>query len=165
MTPQKHVVVCGGGIVGLCCAHYLARDGHRVTLLERDGENHDTCAGGSAGYVSPSHVIPLAAPGMVLKGLKWMMSSRSPFYIKPRLSTDLMRWGWLFARACTPQHTERAAPVLRDLCLGGRKLFLELADVTGNAFELKKEGLLNLCKTQEGLDHEAHGLAKRANEL
>jgi len=76
-----------------------------------------------------------------------------------------MRWGWLFARSCTPDHTARAAPVLRDLCLSGRELFLELADLTGNAFELKKEGLLNLCKTQEGLDHEAHGLAKLANEL
>jgi D-amino-acid dehydrogenase len=76
-----------------------------------------------------------------------------------------MRWGWLFARSCTPEHTVRAAPVLRDLCLGGRKLFLELAELTDNTFELKKEGLLNLCKTQEGLDHEAHGLAQLANEL
>ena len=165
MSQGKSVVICGGGIVGLSCAYYLAREGWSVTVLERNAEGADSCAQGSAGYISPSHVIPLAAPGMVLKGLKWMLSSRSPFYIKPRLSADLMRWGWLFARACTPQHTERAAPVLRDLCLGGRKLFLELADATGNVFELRKEGLLNLCKTQEGLDHEAHGLAKLANEL
>src|SRR4051794_1560722 len=89
MNDQKQVVVCGGGIVGLSCAYYLARDGHHVTLVERDGENHDTCAGGSAGYVSPSHVIPLAAPGMVALGMKWMLSSRSPFYIKPRLDAEL----------------------------------------------------------------------------
>ena len=78
---QRSVVVCGGGIVGLSCAYYLARDGFRVTLLEKNAEGADTCADGSAGYVSPSHVIPLASPGMVWKGLKWMMSSRSPFYI------------------------------------------------------------------------------------
>ena len=165
MASSKSVIVCGAGIVGLSCAYSLAREGWSVTVLERNAEGADSCAQGSAGYISPSHVIPLAAPGMVLKGLKWMMSSRSPFYIKPRLSTDLMRWGWLFARSCNPRHTERAAPVLRDLCLSGRKLFLELADATGNAFELKTEGLLNLCKTQEGLDHEAHGLATLANEL
>ena len=165
MAFSKSVIVCGGGIVGLSCAYYLARDGWSVTVVERNAEGADSCAQGSAGYVSPSHVIPLAAPGMVWKGLKWMTSPRSPFYIKPRLNADLMRWGWLFARACTTRHTERAAPVLRDLCLGGRKLFVELADLTGNAFELRKEGLLNLCKTQEGLDHEAHGLAKIANEL
>ena len=165
MRQSKSVIICGGGIVGLCCAYYLARDGCRVTLVERNAEGADSCAHGSAGYISPSHVIPLAAPGMVWKGLKWMLSSRSPFYIKPRLDSDLMRWGWLFARACTDAHTRRAAPVLRDLCLGGRKLFIELADITGQAFELKTEGLLNLCKTQECLDHEAHGLARIAREL
>ena len=151
--------------MGLCTAYYVAREGFRVTVLERNAEEADSCAHGSAGYVSPSHVIPLSAPGMVLTGLKWMLSSRSPFYIQPRLDGDLMRWGWLFARACSQAHVRRSAPVLRDLCLSGRKLFVELADITGNAFELKTEGLLNLCKTQETLDHEAHGLAALANEV
>ena len=161
----KSVLICGGGIVGLCSAYYLAREGFRVTLVERNAAGDDSCAHGSAGYISPSHVIPLAAPGMVFKGLKWMLNSRSPFYIKPRLDGELMRWGWLFARSCTAAHTRRAAPILRDLCLGGRKLFVDLADITGNAFELKTEGLLNLCRTQQGLDHEAHGLARIAREL
>jgi D-amino-acid dehydrogenase len=165
MRQAKSVIICGGGIVGLCSAYYLAREGFRVTLVERSAEGADSCAHGSAGYISPSHVIPLAAPGMVLKGLKWMLSSRSPFYIQPRLDGDLMRWGWLFARHCTARHTRRAAPVLRDLCLGGRRLFLELADITGHAFELQTEGLLNLCQTQAVLDHEAHGLAAIARGL
>jgi D-amino-acid dehydrogenase len=165
MGNSRSVIICGGGVVGICCAYYLAREGYRVTLIERNEEGSDSCAHGSAGYVSPSHVIPLAAPGMVWKGLKWMLSSRSPFYIKPRLDADLMRWGWLFAKACTPAHTQQAAPVLRDLCLGSRELFTELARITGDAFELKTEGLLNLCKTQECLDHETHGLARIANEL
>ena len=165
MRTNKSVIICGGGIVGLSCAYYLAREGWRVTLVERNAEGADSCAQGSAGYISPSHIVPLSAPGMILQGLKWMMDSRSPFYIKPRFDGDLMRWGWLFARACTHDHTRRAAPVLRDLCLGGRRLFLELADITGDAFELQKEGLLNLCKSQECLDHEAHGLGALANEL
>lgn len=164
MSAQKHVVVCGGGIVGLCCAYYLARDGHRVTLLERDGADHDTCAGGSAGYVSPSHVIPLAAPGMVALGLKWMLSSRSPFYIKPRLDAELFRWGWHFMRSCNARNVSRGAPVLADLCLRSRELFCEFADATQNEFQLAKHGVMNVCKTQQMLDHEAHGLAKLANE-
>jgi len=165
MASSRSVVICGGGIVGLCCAHYLAREGWAVTVVERSAEGADSCAQGSAGYVSPSHVIPLAVPGMVWKGLKWMTSSRSPFYIKPRLDAGLFRWGWLFARACTPEHTRRSAPLLRDLCLGGRRLFVELHEATAQAFELRQEGLLNLCQTAEGLDHEAHGLAALANEL
>jgi D-amino-acid dehydrogenase len=165
MRESKSVIICGGGIVGLCCAYYLAREGRAVTVIERHGEDRDHCALGSAGYISPSHVIPLAAPGMVWQGMKWMLNPRSPFYIKPRLDSDLMRWSWLFWRACNPRQVGRAAPLLRDLCLGSRALFEEFDDITGHAFELKKEGLLNLCKTQQGLDHEAHGLARLANEL
>ncbi len=164
MAKQKHVVVCGGGVIGLCCAYYLAREGHRVTLVERDAEDHDSCANGSAGYVSPSHVIPLAAPGMVAMGLKWMLNPRSPFYIKPRLEADLVRWGWLFMRSCTKRHVERAAPVLRDLCLASRALFEEFADLTRNDFLLEKQGLLMLCKTEQALEHE-DALIRLANGL
>src|ERR1041385_2761192 len=90
---SRTVIVCGGGIVGLCAAHYLARAGFAVTLIERNAEGADSCAVGSAGYISPSHLAPIAAPGMVWQGLKWMLSSRSPFYIQPRLDPDLIRWG------------------------------------------------------------------------
>ena len=89
MSDSRSVMVCGGDIVGLRAAHYLARAGFAVTRLERN-----------AGYISPSHLAPIAAPGMVWQGLKWMLSSRSPFYIQPRLDPELIRWGRLFARSC-----------------------------------------------------------------
>jgi len=162
---SKTVIVCGGGILGLCSAYYLAREGFAVTLLDRSPEGGDACAQGSAGYVSPSHVQPISSPGMVWQGLKWMTSSRSPFYIQPRLDPDLIRWGWLFARSCTPEHTKRAAPVLAQHCLESRKLFVELAAQTGNSFEFREEGLFNLCKTQETLDKYSKGLAALANSV
>ncbi len=152
-------------MLGLSTAYYLAREGWQVTVIERNAEGADSCAHGSAGYVSPSHVEPISAPGMVWKGLKWMMSSRSPFYIKPRLDSDLIRWGWLFARHCTEEHRRRSAPVLRDLCLGGRRLFVELSEITGDTFELKQAGLMNVCQTQETLDKYTHGLAALCNEV
>ncbi|MFO1448293.1 MAG: FAD-dependent oxidoreductase [Opitutaceae bacterium] len=165
MKSGKHVLVCGGGIVGLCCAYSLSREGFAVTVVERNAEGADSCAQGSAGYVSPSHVEPISAPGMVWQGLKWMTSSRSPFYIKPRLNLDLMRWGWLFARHCTPEHRLRAAPVLAQHCLESRKLFVELAEKTGNRFEFREEGLFNLCKSPETVAKYEKGLAALANAV
>jgi D-amino-acid dehydrogenase len=165
MRQTKSVIICGGGVLGLSSAYYLAREGWQVTVVERNAEGADSCAQGSAGYISPSHVEPISAPGMVWKGLKWMLSSRSPFYIKPRLDSDLIRWGWLFARHCTEAHRRRSAPILRDLCLESRRRVVELSEITGDAFELKTAGLMNACQTQETLDKYTHGLAALCNEV
>ena len=104
---SKHIVIVGGGIIGLCAAHYAARRGHRVTILERNSSERDGCSYGNAGMVVPSHIIPLAAPGVVALALKWMWNPESPLYIKPRLDWDLITWGLRFMRASNAKHVER----------------------------------------------------------
>jgi D-amino-acid dehydrogenase len=160
----KHIVIIGGGVIGLCAAHYCLERGLRVTLLERNPAQRDGCSFGNAGMVTPSHFIPLAAPGMVMMGLKMMWNQNSPFYIKPRLSWDLMRWSYRFWRASTTARVKEAAPLLRDLCLASRACFEELADANGNEFGLVKQGLLMLCKTRHTLEEESH-TADQANKL
>jgi D-amino-acid dehydrogenase len=155
MPPQKSVVIIGGGVIGLCTAFYAVRRGHRVTVLERESADHAGCSWGNAGLVVPSHIVPLAAPGMVRLGLKWMWNPESPFWIKPRLDRDLLGWGVKFWRAATTAHVARSAPLLRDLHLASRALFEELADLPGGDFGLEKKGLLNLCRSPHALDEEA----------
>jgi D-amino-acid dehydrogenase len=164
VTKGRDVVVCGAGIVGLSSAYYLLERGHRVTVLERGEPDHDCCSLGNAGFISPSHFVPLAAPGMVRKALSWMGDPESPFYVHPRLDPELLSWGIRFWRASTPKRAERAAPLLRDLNLRSRALFEELADRTGNAFGLAREGLLQLLRTEHGLEEESR-LAMRSREL
>jgi D-amino-acid dehydrogenase len=151
----KHILVIGAGVIGLSTAYYAARRGHRVTVLDRQAEERDGCSFGNAGMIVPSHFVPLAAPGMVALGLKWMWNPESPFYIQPRWSWDLLSWGYKFWRAATPAHVARAAPLLRDLHLASRACFEELARWPGNNFGLVQRGLLLLCKTQHTLDEEA----------
>ncbi len=164
MSGTKHILILGGGVIGLSAAYYCARRGFAVTVVDRNPEQRDGCSFGNAGMVVPSHFIPLAAPGMVELGLKWMWNPESPFWIKPRLDLDLMNWGYLFWRACSPEHVARSAPLLRDLSLASRNEFEELAALPDNDFGLVKKGLLMLCKTQHGLDDEARA-AERAREL
>src|ERR1700761_1558635 len=106
---MKRVVVVGGGVIGLSVAHECARRGHRVTVIERAPERRGASFG-NAGMVVPSHFIPLAAPGMIALGLKWMWNPESPFYIQPRLVWDLITWAIRFWRASTPERVKRAAP-------------------------------------------------------
>lgn len=160
----RSVCVVGGGIIGLCCAFYALRNGCAVTLIERGGPEADGCSQGNAGMIVPSHFVPLAAPGMVSYGLKVMLNPESPFWIRPRLSWDLIEWGWRFVRAANAGHVARAAPLLRDLNLASRRCYEELADLPGHEFGLTKRGLLMLCKTERAL-HEETRLADQAHQL
>ena len=164
MTKPREVVVIGAGIVGLCSAYYLLERGHRVTILERGEPDHDCCSLGNAGFISPSHFVPLAAPGIVVKALRWMGDPESPFYIHPRFDVALVAWGIRFWRASSRERAEKAAPLLRDLNLQSRALYEALAVRTGNAFDLRREGLLVLLQSKRGLEEEA-ALAERSRAL
>jgi D-amino-acid dehydrogenase len=159
----KSVVVVGGGVVGLCSALYLRRRGHRVTVIERGGPHDEGCSFGNAGFVVPSHLVPLAAPGMVARGVAMMFRRHSPFYIRPRIDRDLADWCWRFYRSSTRQHVARAAPLLRNLSLASRTCYEELAAEAGNDFGLEKRGLLMLCRGERALAEERHtvDLARR----
>jgi D-amino-acid dehydrogenase len=152
---KKHIVITGGGIIGLAIADAAVRRGHRVTILERSARPGESCALGSAGMIVPSHFIPLAAPGAVALALRWMWNPESPLYIRPRLSSDLLAWGWRFLRAANAKHVERSAPLLRDLQLASRASFEEWPSRFGDAFGLTTKGLLMLCRSEHGLHEEA----------
>ena len=160
----RDVAVIGGGVAGLASAYYLLERGHRVRILERGAPAHDCCSLGNMGFISPSHFLPLAAPGIVGQAIRWMGDPESPFYVKPRLDPELLSFGWRFWRASSPRRAHAAGPLLRDLNLASRNLFLELADRTRNEFELTRGGLLALFQTPRELTREAHHAA-RSREL
>jgi D-amino-acid dehydrogenase len=159
---RKRVVVVGGGVIGLCCAYYIARSGREVVVLERGREDGNNCSSENAGMVVPSHFTPLAAPGVVTQGLKWLLDRESPFYVRPRLSLELMRWGWTFLRHANSRHAAGCVGLLRDLHLASRAAFEELANDID--FGLQQLGLLMLCETDKLLEEEA-ALAERAREM
>lgn len=159
---NNKVVIVGGGVIGLCSAYYALKRGFHVTVIEREAAGGDNCSMGNAGMIVPSHFTPLAAPGMISKGLRWMFNPESPFYVRPRVNLDLMRWGWLFYRNSTKRHVAESSSLLLDLNLESRRLFTELAE--DQDFGLEKRGLLMLCKTAKGLDEEGE-VSHAANKL
>ena len=160
---SKNVVVIGGGIIGLTSAYYLHKEGHNVTIV--DQSNLDGGASYvNAGYLSPSHIIPLSAPGVMKKGIKWMFNPSSPLYIKPRLDFDFLKWVWAFNRSCTPKHVAKAAPVIRDISVLSQELFDDIIKTEGFSSHYEKKGLLMLCQSEKVLEAEVK-TANLANEL
>jgi D-amino-acid dehydrogenase len=162
--PGPNVLILGAGVAGLCTAWELLQRGYRVTVVDREGPERQSASHGNSGMIVPSHFVPLAAPGMVALGLKWMWNSESPFWVRPRLDADLCRWAMLFAGAARPERVAAAAPLLRDLSLASKACFEELAARHGNVFALQKRGLLMLCRTGHGLEEEAR-TAEAAHRL
>ena len=159
---MKEALIIGGGVIGLSIGYALSKRGHSVRIIERDPELENSCSSGNAGMIVPSHFTPLAAPGVISQGLKWMLNPKSPFFLRPRLDPALARWVWLFMRHSNSSHVTKSETLLRDLSLLSRKLHLELAEE--EKFPLIDQGLLMLCQTQKGLDEEAE-VAKAAHRL
>ena len=148
---KTDVLIIGGGAVGVCAAYYLREAGYGVTLVDR-GEIGSGASHGNMGLVVPSHSVPLAAPGVVSQGLKWMFKPDSPFYIKPRLDPSLIRWLWAFWRASSEGRMRRAIPLIRDMSLQSLTHFDELNGLDGVDFDYHQRGVLAVYQTREGLE-------------
>ena len=156
-------VVIGGGIIGLCSAYYLQNAGWHVTIVDK-GNLNDNCSYGNAGMIVPSHFVPLASPGIVAQGIKWMFDSKSPFYIKPSLNLRMANWGLKFLQHANLKNVTNAAPYLRDLNLFSSNLYNELAAQPGFGFDLQQKGIMMYFKTEE-VGEEEIKLAEKARSL
>ncbi|MEO6316687.1 MAG: FAD-dependent oxidoreductase [Chitinophagaceae bacterium] len=152
-------VVVGGGIVGLSSAYYLNQAGWEVTVLDKE-DFLNNCSYGNAGYVCPSHFIPMATPGIVKQGLKWMFDSKSPFYVQPRLNGALIDWGLKFMRSATPEKVEAAAIPLRDIAVISQHEYERWARIPGFNFSYEQKGLLEIFQTEAVAAHAAHTVEK-----
>ena len=164
MTENKgKALIIGAGIAGLSSAYYLLQKGWQVEILEQN-DLSDNCSYGNAGMLVPSHFTPLAAPGVIAQGIRWMFNSKSPFYVKPTISSKLISWGLQFLKHSNQKHVDASASAIRDLNLASSALYNELAKTDGFNFELNQNGILMLYKTEKVAEEEAE-LAHIAREL
>ena len=164
LKMKKKIIIIGGGVIGLCTAYYLTKEGHEVIIVERDTVL-EGCSFGNAGMIVPSHFIPLATPGMIGQGLRWMLNAESPFYVRPRLNRQLLNWGWEFYKAATAKRVNQAMPHLRNIGLLSRKLYQEMKQDQELAnFGLESSGLMMLYKTERVAEEEIE-VAYQANKL
>lgn len=145
---MKPTLIIGGGIVGLFSAYFLQKEGIEVTIIDQT-DLKDNCSTGNAGMIVPSHIIPLAAPGMITKGISWMFSSKSPFYIHPRLDFKLAKWCMLFFKAANETQVKKAIPFLKNLSLMSKALYQEfLQDHPESSIALVEKGLMMAYRTE-----------------
>jgi D-amino-acid dehydrogenase len=155
---KKHIVIVGGGVIGLHCAFYLKNEGHEVTVLDASSAS-DTkgCSYGNCGLLVPSHFIPMASPSMLASGLKMMFDPTSPVQFSLFRNLKNLPWFLRFMKASTAKKVKQAMPVLYGMNMASRKLYAELSTLYQAQSELEQHGLLMLATTEAGFREELEG--------
>jgi D-amino-acid dehydrogenase len=149
-SPRR-VAVVGGGVIGVASAYYLARAGCAVTLVERDAVGMG-CSHANCGLVCPSHVLPLAEPGVVGQVLRTLYRRDSPLSVKPRFDPELWRWIWKFARRCNTADMLEAAQACQALLESSMQLYRTLICEEALECEWETRGLLFVYRHRAAME-------------
>lgn len=143
------VCVLGGGVIGLTSAWYLARDGHEVTLLERNPGVGLETSYANGGQLSYSYVAPLAGPGVIPKVPPWLLKRDSPLRFYPKLDPHQWRWCLEFLAACSTARSTRTTAELLPLAFLSRDLMRALVAQYRPEFDYTTSGKLVVYRDAE----------------
>lgn len=158
---QERTIVVGGGVIGVCCAYFLARRGSPVTLLERD-EIGSGASFGNAGTISPGHP-PMNRPVPLRKAARWLLDPVSPLYIPARWDPALVRWLRAFRSNSTQERLEANMRALEPLGHATRPLFDRLVEEESLDCDYRPHGYYEVFRTEQGREEvEAEAAMARA---
>ncbi|HEY0685396.1 MAG TPA: D-amino acid dehydrogenase [Steroidobacter sp.] len=144
-----HVVVVGGGVIGVCSAWYLARRGAQVTLVDRQSAVASETSYANAGQVSPGYSTPWAAPGIPMKALRWMFQKHAPLSIRPDGSLHQLKWMAEMLMNCSPERYAINKERMLRLAEYSRDCLRALRADTGIQYEQRTGGTLQLFRTKQ----------------
>jgi len=147
-------VVVGAGIVGICCARALQRDGAAVTVIDPLPPGRGASFG-NAGGMAVTEVAPLALPGTIRRVPRWLMDPLGPLTIRWPYLPRLAPWLWRFWRASTRARAEAAAQALADLHKSAYDDYAPLLAEAGISDILKRQGCISLYRSEEALARDA----------
>lgn len=163
MKPEpstQTAVVIGGGIVGVCCALYLQREGLRVTLVDPAAPG-DSTAKWSCGQMAVSEVIPLSKPGILLKVPGWLLDQKGPLALRPSALPGILPWFLRFVACARPSRIRQIAGELASLTHHVYTDYAPLLDACPDKTLLGQRPILELFDTAAGLKHERAHFALR----
>ncbi len=160
MTPAsgpRHVAVVGAGIVGVCAALWLQRDGHRVTLFDPRGIG-EAASKGNASVIAVESCIPVGTPGILRRVPGMLMDPLGPLAIRWTYLPRLAPWLWRFVRASAPARVEAISIALRSILTQALSAYHPLVEQAGAADMIRRTGWLGVWETEAGFRASQFGL-------
>lgn len=153
-NTSHSVTVIGAGIVGLCVAHALSKEGFTVRVIDPEDPGSQ-CSFGNAGAISAGSVAPLAMPGILKNSAKMLLEADSPLYVPPHYWLRAAPWLCRFVASATPQRVEEIATALTELFAGAVEQHRALAREVGCADRVVQTGQLHLYRDAAALEKDA----------
>ncbi len=165
------IVIAGSGVIGVTTAYYLSREGHDVTVIDRQDSSAQETSHANAGMLSTGYSAPWAAPSIPLKAIKWLSSEYSPLVISKPFDLSLISWAGKMLMNCTATRYEENKSRLLRLAQYSQQSFADLQTETTIDFDTESKGTLQLFRKAGDLNGtatdinilEKHGI--EANKL
>jgi D-amino-acid dehydrogenase len=154
-----HVIVLGGGVIGVTSAWYLARRGAKVTLIDRQPAPALETSFANAGQISPGYSTPWAAPGIPLKALRWLAQRHAPLSIRPDGTLYQLRWIAQMLANCSAARYEINKERMLRLAEYSRDCLRELRAEIGIDYEQRSAGTLQLFRTRDQFESARRDIA------
>lgn len=146
----ESVIIIGGGVIGIACAHYLNDAGYRVTVIDQ-GAIADACSYGNCGFVCPSHLLPIAAPAAVKDAVYSLFNPSAAFRVRFRFDRAFLAWMWKFLSNCNTTKMIDSAGHLKSILESSLAEYRNLLSDDKITAQWKKAGLLYVLKSDRGM--------------
>jgi D-amino-acid dehydrogenase len=158
------VIVLGAGVVGVTTAYYLLKDGHEVTLIDRQAGVARECSHANGGFVAISQAVPWSAPGVPFKTLKTMAQPNAPILLHASQIPKMWRWGLDFIRCSRAEPSWANTRHVLGLSLFSFEALKEIRADTGVRYDAVAGGALKVCSDHKSLE-EAVEVSERQRPL
>lgn len=153
------IVILGAGLLGVASAYYLAKDGHQVTVLDRQPEPARETSFANAGLLTPNHCFPWAGPGAPLKVVQSLWNPGAALRLRPHLNAQLLDWGLKFLSHCSSARFRSNTLAKAALCFYSMAETDRVTAETGISWHRNRKGVLYLFRDRHELKEADHAAA------
>lgn len=152
LTENKFTVsVVGAGIIGVLSALQLQREGHQVTLIDREPAGSG-CSFGNAGIIARSSFVPLSSPSTVWQAPGWLLKPDGPLCVDWRYLFKIIPWLSSYIKAGFKGDLEERGEDIHQLTGNAVALYKELAASIDCEALITETDYLQVYRTRKGFE-------------